>query len=74
MIGLMKMKKIKLDKQIYSIPYVLQAINDYKSFANIISYEDSSNIIVMLNNCKYGNDKTTHEFENYIIELMNNRG
>lgn len=68
------MKRTKLSKNIYDESIIRQAIRDYGSIANIQLKSDSAYYDLQFENCKYDENRTLKEFENYLIDLMNVRG
>lgn len=68
------MKRTKLSKNIYDESIIRQAIRDYGSIANIQLKSDSGYYDLQFENCKYDENRTLKEFENYLIDLMNVRG
>lgn len=68
------MKRTKLSKNIYDESIIRQAIRDYGSIANIQLKSDSNYYDLQFENCKYDENRTLKEFENYLIDLMNVRG
>lgn len=68
------MKRTKLSKNIYDESIIRQAIRDYGSIANIQLKSDSTYYDLQFENCKYDENRTLKEFENYLIDLMNVRG
>ena len=65
------MKTIRFNPEIYPLRVVLAAAEAYKGLAEIAVSDNSSGITVTLQNCRYEENRTAHEFDNYIISLMN---
>lgn len=61
------------NKRIYEKKYILQAIEDYRDFAEIAMSEDDLYYICEFKNTKYDKTETEREFANYLIELQNAR-
>ena len=68
---MIKVMEISLSKELYSKNNILKAIEDYSSLARIAFGQDNSNWLVRFTNCKYDENRTIWEFENYLIELEN---
>lgn len=63
--------KLFLNKKIYEKNCLSKAIAAYRNIAEITFVEDSLYWICDFQNCKYGEERTVLEFENYLIELSN---
>lgn len=62
---------MKLNKGLYNESIIKQAIRDYRSIALIELSEDHSFYYLQFNECKYDEERTVREFENYLIDLTN---
>lgn len=68
-----KMKIIKLSSSIYDQKKILESIHDFQELCTIsIKYRDDY-YCLCFENCKYDENKTISEFENYLIDLSNVR-
>ena len=65
------MTRIKLHRDIYSKEAIVKAISDYKGIAKIRLQEKDSGYVLTFTLCKYGEERTVKEFENYLIGLEN---
>ena len=65
------MVNLKLSKEIYEKDKILTAQLDYENYANITVLEENDSWILGFDKCKYGEERTVKEFENYLIELEN---
>lgn len=65
------MAKIKLSKELYSEKCLRKAMADYSSLAQITIEYDQESWLIQFSNCKYEENRTISEFENYLIELEN---
>lgn len=65
------MKKLRVNRDIYSNTAIEQTINAYTSYAAIsVSYRQRYAIITF-RKCKYDEVQTVKEFENYMIGAEN---
>ena len=64
-------KELWLNKEIYSKDLIRKTMIEYEDYAklSVIDYEDY--ICVLFIDCKYNEDRTVKEFENYLIGLEN---
>lgn len=62
---------MKLNKSIYSEKCILKAINDYSGLAKISISSINNYFICSFSECKYNEIITKKEFENHIIDIMN---
>ena len=65
------MKKIRLKKEIYSRQNLNEAIKAYGNIARILILPNKDEYVMQFFDCKYGEDRTIKEFENYLIGLEN---
>jgi hypothetical protein len=65
------MIKLELNREIYSRKNVEGAREAYKKIAKIVIKEGKSHIRVIFLRCKYGEERTVKEFENYLIGIEN---
>lgn len=63
------MIKLKLSKELYSEKDINNAISDFLHLADLEVSDESESFIVRISNCKYTEEETESEFENYLIEL-----
>lgn len=68
---MVKMKEIRLPKEIYSENCITKAIADYNSLAKIDYALNEDKWEISFTKCKYDEMRTISEFENYLIELEN---
>lgn len=74
MIGLKMNKKLLLSKEIYSINRIEEACEAFSHIV-LIEIEDSLNYWKCdFSNCKFDEEKTALEFENYLIGITNKEG
>lgn len=69
----MRMTKIDLNSDIYSEDSVWQAISAYKGYANISMKSKNGYFFVTFSKCKYDEQRTVKEFENYLIGVENSK-
>lgn len=63
------MNEILLRKELYSLATISRASEDYKNLAQI-SIEDTDEYYkTVFHKCKYNEQLTMDEFENYLIDL-----
>lgn len=65
------MIKLRLNHEIYSDKFVNMAIAAYKELAKITIIHGKRNSEIIFTHCKYGEEQTAKEFENYLICLEN---
>lgn len=65
------MVMLKLKEDLYCEDNIIGCIRAYKSLAEIIYKKDADYWILSFKNCKYGEERTVKEFENYLIGLEN---
>lgn len=65
------MTKIDLSSEIYSENSVVQAARAYRGYADISVETKSGYIIVTFKKCRYDEQTTVKEFENYLIGAEN---
>ena len=68
-IGLKNMSDLMLSKELYSKNIIDRACHDYIGITDISVKEFGAYYIVVFKNCKYPEQITRDEFENYIIDL-----
>ena len=66
------MKELKLNKDIYSNHRIVNAISAYSGFAEMEMHNRGKHWLIVFLNCKYDEELTIKEFENYLIGLENN--
>jgi hypothetical protein len=62
---------LKLKKELFSLTQIATAIKAYQIIANIEIYNMSDYWECHFTDCKFGEELTTAEFENYLIDLIN---
>lgn len=72
-IGLRNMNELKLTKEIYGITEIQAAVGAYDQLANIRVLDAGDYWVLAFERCTYDAGRTTKEFENYVIDLMNKR-
>ena len=65
------MKTVKLHNEIYSQNAVLAAISAYKELCSVELSMTNHYYVCTFENCKYEENLTAAEFENYTIDFMN---
>lgn len=65
------MIKLRLNHEIYSEKCVNMAIDAYKELAKITLLHGKRNAEIIITHCKYDEEQTAKEFENYLICLEN---
>ncbi len=65
------MKKLVLKQEIFSLKNIKEAQEAYKKIANIMVVEKQGSVVIRFLHCKYDEDRTVKEFENYLIGLEN---
>lgn len=71
LIGLIIMKIINYNSEFYSLKNILAAAKAYQELADITVSEYTEGFTVTFHNCRYDETRTVHEFDNYVISLMN---
>lgn len=65
------MTNLRLNKELFAWEPIAAALNAYQSIAKIELSDDSNYWRCCFTGCKYGEEQTALEFENYLINLMN---
>ena len=65
------MIRLSVNTDIYSIENILYAAEAYKNLAKINILRKSETAKIVFRNCKYDEERTVREFENYLIGLEN---
>ena len=65
------MKILNLKKEIYDREYIEYAIKAYKDLAEIKMRDGKEYIELSFSHCKYEEERTVSEFENYLIGAVN---
>ena len=65
------MKTLHLKMEIYSYEAIRAATQDYSGLCSIKVTKADDEWLVSLSDCKYDEDRTALEFENYLIGLEN---
>ena len=67
----MIMIRLIVNTEIYSLENISKAAEAYKNLAKIKISGKSENITILFWKCKYDEERTIREFENYLIGLEN---
>lgn len=67
------MVQIDLNTEIYSEESVKQAIQAYRDYATISTGSKRGHIFVIFSECRYDEQMSIKEFENYLIGVENSR-
>jgi hypothetical protein len=65
------MRELKLNKEIYNVEKIMKTMNVYRGYAKCSMSYDGDYTIVTFDDCKYDENITIREFENYLIGLEN---
>ena len=65
------MKKLRVNKSIYSDESIAKTILAYKDFAVTSVSNKKDYVVITFWKCKYDEDQTVKEFENYMIGVEN---
>jgi len=65
------MINLRLNKELFVLEQVAAALNAYQDIARIELSDDLNYWTCCFSDCKYGDERTALEFENYLINLMN---
>lgn len=65
------MRKLKINRSIYSDEAVETTMQAYRHLAMITAKIKDDSIVLTFWKCKYGDERTTKEFENYLIGVQN---
>jgi len=65
------MKKIRINPDIYSLNSIERTRTAYMEYAKIKVQQNGSDVIIIFTDCRYDEDQTVKEFENYLIGLEN---
>lgn len=65
------MTNLRLNKELFALEPITAALSAYQSIARIELSDDSNYWRCCFTECKYGEERTALEFENYLINLMN---
>ena len=66
-----KMIRLNVNTDIYSTDNILKAVDAYRNLAKIQISRKRQIIKIVFWNCKYDEEITVREFENYLIGLEN---
>ena len=76
-IGLIKMSLTKntfcFPKEVYSKVLILKTMDAFSDFMSFELKENKTHFILLVSNSKYDVDITIQNFENYLIDLCNQR-
>lgn len=62
---------LRLETDIYRKEKIAQAIHAYEGYAVISSHYEDKYCMITFTSCKYDENRTIMEFENYLIGLEN---
>lgn len=65
------MTNLRLNKELFALEPITDALSAYQNIAKIELTDDSNYWQCCFAECKYGEEQTALEFENYLINLMN---
>ena len=65
------MTNLRLNKELFALEPITDALSAYQNIAKIELSDDSNYWQCCFAVCKYGEEQTALEFENYLINLMN---
>ena len=65
------MTNLRLNKELFALEPITDALSAYQNIAKIELSDDSNYWQCCFADCKYGDEQTALEFENYLINLMN---
>lgn len=65
------MTNLRLNKELFALEQITDALSAYQNIAKIELSDDSNYWQCCFAECKYGEEQTALEFENYLINLMN---
>lgn len=65
------MKKIEVNREVFSDAVIEKALFDYRAIAKTSLKKKDRYAIITFWFCKYDENQTTKEFENYLIGLEN---
>lgn len=66
------MTNLRLNKELFALEPITDALSAYQNIAKIELSDDSNYWQCCFAECKYGEEQTALEFENYLINLMIN--
>ena len=70
-IGSINMAAITFNKELYSVQSVHAAVDAFSHLADFKVIDNQTYMIVIVENCRYDEDRTVAEFGNYVIDSMN---
>lgn len=70
-IGMQTMTMLKLNREVYKLNIIRQAICAYSNLCTIEIREKPREYLLEFSNCLYDPERTMMEFENYLIGLEN---
>lgn len=68
------MNELKLSKEIYNDSLVNIAVKQFSGISNIVINNEEFYLKCVFSRCVYDVETTLKEFENYVIDLNNQRG
>ena len=70
----MKSNQQAYHKSLYSEAILQKAIHDYRNLATITLSDEGDNYLCIFCDCIVVPERVIHEFDNYLIELINAQG
>ena len=70
----MKSNQQTYHKSLYSEAVLQNAIHDYRNLATITLSDEVDNYLCIFSDCIVAPERVIHEFDNYLIELINAQG
>ncbi len=68
------MNELKLSKEIYNYSLVKIAAKEFDGISNIVINDEQDYLRCVFSECVYDVETTLKEFENYVIDLNNQKG
>jgi hypothetical protein len=65
------MNELTLAKEIYPLSCIEDSCTAYKKLCSIQIYDKDGHYLLRFSNCRFDENKTLREFENYLIQLVN---
>lgn len=65
------MIRLSVNADIYSMDNISKAVEAYKNLAKIKTLKKGETVTIVFRYCKYDEERTIREFENYLIGLEN---
>lgn len=67
------MTRLKINNEIFSAATISIAREAYSDLANIAVFSGKKNTELVFTHCRYDEERTVKEFENYLIGLENSQ-